>query len=106
MDMQAQKVISALKAGRTALSWSQDELAKRSGIALITIARMEAGRVSPRLSTVGRLKQTLEEEGVRIIDDSPQGGFTLLVEGRALIQLSDSRRPRAEENRTAVPKRK
>lgn len=93
MDMQARKVISALKAGRAALSWSQDELARRSGIALITIARMEAGRASPRLSTVGRLKQTLEEEGVRIIDESPHGGFTVIVEGRALARSSEQAPP-------------
>jgi transcriptional regulator with XRE-family HTH domain len=99
MDMQARKVISALKAGRAALSWSQDELAMRSGIALITVARMEAGRASPRLSTVGRLKQTLEQQGVRIIDDSPQGGFTLLVEGGALTQNPPGRASWADAGR-------
>jgi predicted transcriptional regulator len=84
MDLQARKVISALKAARNAVSWSQDELASRSGVALVTIARMEAGRASPRLSTVGQLKLTLEAAGVRIIDESPAGGFTVVVEGRAL----------------------
>jgi DNA-binding XRE family transcriptional regulator len=91
MNPQAQKVISALKAARAALDWSQDDLAKRSGAALVTIARMEAGWVSPRLSTVARLKQTLEAAGVRIIDESPQGGFTVVVEGKALApDLADA----------------
>ena len=84
MDQQAQKVVSALKAARAALDWSQDDLAKRSGTALVTIARLESGRASPRLSTVARLKQTIEHAGVRIIDESPRGGFTVVVEGRAL----------------------
>jgi len=87
MDYQARKVISALKAARNAVGWSQDELANRSGIAVVTIARMESGRVSPRLSTVGQLKQALEAAGVRIIDESPAGGFTIVVEGRALMSL-------------------
>jgi predicted transcriptional regulator len=87
MDLQAQKVISALKAARAALNWSQDDLAKRSGTASVTIARMEAGRASPRLSTVARLKQTIENAGVRIVDESPPGGFTVVVEGRALNPL-------------------
>jgi predicted transcriptional regulator len=84
MDLQAQKVISALKAARAALDWSQDDLAKRSGTALVTIARLESGRASPRLSTVARLKQAIEQAGVRIIDENPRGGFTVVVEGRAL----------------------
>jgi len=83
MDTQGQILISAIKAARAALGWSQDDLAQRSGTALVTIARMEAGSVSPRLSTVTRLKQTLEVAGLRIIDGSPQGGFTVVAERTA-----------------------
>jgi len=107
MNPQAQKVISSLKAARAALSWSQDDLAQRSGTALVTIARMEAARVSPRLSTVAKLKQTLEEAGVRIIDESPLGGFTVVVEGRALApDLADSEQRTRIGRSTAAEKRK
>jgi transcriptional regulator with XRE-family HTH domain len=106
LNPQAQKVISALKAARAALDWSQDDLAKRSGTALVTIARMEAARVSPRLSTVAKLKQTLEAAGVRIIDESPHGGFTVVVEGRALApDLADSEQ-RTRIGRSAAAKKR
>lgn len=37
--------------------------------------------MSQRLSTLSKLKVALAEAGVRIIDESPAGGFSLSVEG-------------------------
>ena len=79
--MQVIRVISALRAARSALGWNQPELAQRSGVGLVTIARMESGMMSPRLSTIAKLKTAIEGAGVRIADDYPAGGFTLTVTG-------------------------
>lgn len=77
--MQVIRVIAALRAARSALGWNQPELAQRSGVGLVTIARMESGMMSPRLSTIAKLKTAIEHAGVRIADDYPVGGFTLTV---------------------------
>lgn len=88
MDAQSFKIITSLKTARTALNWTQQQLATESGVSLVTIARMESGMMSPRLSTLSKIKAALADAGVRIIDESPAGGFSLLVEGKALEQAS------------------
>lgn len=82
MSREDRKIVVALKTARTALSWTQQDLAAKSGVALVTIARMETGVMSPRLSTLSKLKVALADAGVRVIDESPAGGFSLSVEGR------------------------
>ena len=51
---------------------------------MVTIARMETGMMSPRLSTLSKLKTALSEAGVRIVNESPAGGFSLYVDPKAL----------------------
>lgn len=82
MDVQSLKIITSLKTARTALGWTQQALAEKSGVALVTIARMESGMMSPRLSTLSKLKIALADAGVRIVDESPAGGFSLFVDGK------------------------
>lgn len=84
MDAGSLKIITSLKTARTALSWTQQDLASRSGVSLVTIARMETGMMSPRLSTLSKLKAALSDAGVRIVDESPAGGFSLYVDPKAL----------------------
>jgi transcriptional regulator with XRE-family HTH domain len=50
-----------LKAHRKSRGWSQDELARRAGIARITVARLEgrAAKREPELRTVLALARTL-----------------------------------------------
>jgi predicted transcriptional regulator len=88
MDTQSRRIITSLKAARTTLNWTQEDLAVRSGVSKVTIARMESGMMSPRLTTVGKLKKTLDQAGVRIIDESPTGGFTLCVDGKVFEEAS------------------
>ena len=85
MDAGSLKIITSLKTARTALSWTQQDLASRSGVSLVTIARMETGMMSPRLSTLSKLKAALSDAGVRIVDESPAGGFSLYVDPKALV---------------------
>lgn len=82
MDANSLKIITALKAARIALNWTQQTLAAKCGVSQVSIARMESGIVSPRLSNVSKIRAALLEAGVRIVDESPEGGFTLIVDGK------------------------
>lgn len=86
--MQEARIISAIRAARAALNWTQPELAQASGVALVTIARMEVGLMSPRLSTLVKLKAAIEGAGIRIADDNPAGGYTLMVEERGVAEMA------------------
>jgi transcriptional regulator with XRE-family HTH domain len=44
---------------REARHWSQEELAARSGVALATIAKLEAGAIRPQPTVLRRLAQAL-----------------------------------------------
>lgn len=83
---QEARSISYIRASRMALGWSQPDLASHSGVSLVAIARLEAGMVSPRLSTLSKLKEALTQAGVRIVEDDPPGGYTLLVNAQAVAE--------------------
>ena len=83
---QESRIISAIKAARGALEWSQPVLAKKAGISLVALARLEAGNVSPRLSTISKIKAAIEDAGIRIADDYPQGGYTVTVNEAAVSE--------------------
>ena len=97
---QETRIISITKASRAALGWSQPELAEHSGVSLVAIARLEAGMASPRLSTVSKLKEAFNRAGVRVIDDQPEGGYTMIVAEGAITtsasQLEKRREGKAE----------
>ena len=90
-ETQGVALVAGLRAARAALGWSQAELAMVAGVAKVTIARMEAGMMSPRLSTITALQAAMEREGIRLTLNEPQGGFTLSVTGMALQALNESR---------------
>jgi len=64
-----------IRAARALLSWRQEDLAKASKIGLATIARIEQGNgiVQGNFSTIMKIQQALEREGISFIDD-PAGG--------------------------------
>jgi transcriptional regulator with XRE-family HTH domain len=69
-----------IRAARALLGWRQEDLAKASGIALATLARIEQGKgvVQGNVSTIVKIQQALEREGITFIAE-PQGtvGVTL-----------------------------
>jgi len=77
-------VVSMIRAARSALGWTQPMLAKRSGISLVALARLESNATSPRMSTVLKIKAALEDAGIQIIEGQPAGGFTLQVSDTAI----------------------
>jgi transcriptional regulator with XRE-family HTH domain len=71
------------------LGLSQTELAKAAGVSLVALARLEAGMASPRLNTVSAIKEALNGAGIRLIDDDPEGGYTLKVSAQAVEQSAE-----------------
>lgn len=65
-----------IRAARSALRWSANELADRTEIASKTIRRIEAsdGLPDSKLSTIAKIKSTFEAVGIEFIgspDDAP-----------------------------------
>lgn len=73
-----------IRTGRTALGWSQTELAARAGVARPTIARIESFAMQPKLETAERLRNALRQSGIEFLDYEPDQGFTMVVRGLAL----------------------
>ena len=54
------------RAARGLLDWSQQELADRAGLGIVTIRQIEADITEPRRATLAVLKQAFERAGDRI----------------------------------------
>ena len=76
-----QVLAAAIRAGRGALSWSQQELAEKSGVSLPTVARLETSSGSPKLETVSRLIDAIEKAGVKFEWNQVEG-FTMVFTRR------------------------
>ena len=72
-----QVLAAAIRAGRGALSWSQQELADKSGVSMPTVARLETSRGNPKLETVSRLIGAIEKGGVKFEWNQVEG-FTMV----------------------------
>jgi transcriptional regulator with XRE-family HTH domain len=59
--------IHQLKAARALLDWTQQDLARASGMHLNVINNIERGTTNPRQKTIEKLKKTLEDQGVAFI---------------------------------------
>jgi len=66
--------IEQLRAARGLLGWSQSELAKRAGLSLPTVKRLEGG-FGPRVSedARGKLQRAIETAGIEFIDENGGG---------------------------------
>ena len=64
-----------LRAARGLVGWSQEDLAKASGVALSTVRRMESstGRVRSTTENAWNVQQALEDAGVIFIDENGGG---------------------------------
>jgi transcriptional regulator with XRE-family HTH domain len=78
--------IRQLKAARTLIGWSQEELASASGISLPTIKRLEAadGLLGGRETTAQKIRNALEKAGIEFIHENGGGpGVRLRKRGRS-----------------------
>jgi predicted transcriptional regulator len=55
--------------------WEQTDLAKKSGVAVSTVRRMESfdGEVGARTSTLSLVKRALEKAGIEFLNDERPG---------------------------------
>jgi transcriptional regulator with XRE-family HTH domain len=67
--------IRQVKAARALLSWSQADLAHRSGVSEPTIARLESGEggLGGREGTGEKIRRAIENAGVEFIDENGGG---------------------------------
>lgn len=61
------------RAARGLLDWSQQELATRAEIGIVTVRQLEAGTIEPRRATLAVVRQALEAGGVEFIDENGGG---------------------------------
>ena len=83
-----------LRAARALLDWRQEDLARQSGVGIATIQRIEKGQgpIMGHVSTQLRLRQALEEAGVRFIDTDREGGI-----GARLALKSPKKRAKSQK---------
>ena len=60
--MPVENIISNLKSRRAVLSITQKDLAELSGVALVTIKKLESGKAKPTLETLTKLADVLGME--------------------------------------------
>lgn len=63
-----------IRAARTLLGWTQQELADKAVVSLNAVARLEAGKVDSRISTVSAVQKALEKGGVLFLSANPELG--------------------------------
>ncbi|MEY4591437.1 MAG: hypothetical protein RIR18_332 [Pseudomonadota bacterium] len=58
-----------IRAARSLLSWSQQELADRAVLSLTAINRLELGQVDTRISTLEAVEDAFQKAGIEFINE-------------------------------------
>jgi transcriptional regulator with XRE-family HTH domain len=61
------------RAARGLLAWSQQELARRARVGVVTVHQLETGASQPRVATLQVIRDALEKGGVEFIDENGGG---------------------------------
>jgi transcriptional regulator with XRE-family HTH domain len=61
------------RAARGLLGWTQNELAEKSGVGVVTVHQLEAQTSEPRRSTLEVIRRAFEAAGVEFIDENGGG---------------------------------
>lgn len=79
-----------IKAARSLLGWSQLDLAKKAGVAHMTIRRFEAheGPVSGNISSLTRVQDALEKAGILFIPPDEWGSFGVRLSSKSKNKIS------------------
>jgi transcriptional regulator with XRE-family HTH domain len=64
---------SQCRAARGLLEWSQQELARRAAVGIVTVHQLEAGISQPRRATLEVIRRAFESAGVEFIDENGGG---------------------------------
>jgi predicted transcriptional regulator len=62
-----------LRAARSMIGWTREDLADASGATTRNLARIEAGEIKPRPRTVAAIRSALEAAGVEFIPENGGG---------------------------------
>lgn len=62
-----------IRAARSLLGWSQQELADKAIVSVNAVNRLERGQVDSRLSTLAAVQRALTKGGVEFISQSDRG---------------------------------
>jgi transcriptional regulator with XRE-family HTH domain len=61
------------RAARGLLDWSQQDLADRAGVGIVTVRQLEGGLTHPRRATLDVIRRALESADVEFIDENGGG---------------------------------
>ena len=61
------------RAARGLLDWTQQDLADRAGVGIVTVRQFEGAVNTPRRATVDVIRRALESAGVEFIDENGGG---------------------------------
>jgi transcriptional regulator with XRE-family HTH domain len=61
------------RAARGLLDWSQQDLADRAGVGIVTVRQLEGGDTQPRRATLDVIRRALELAGVEFIQENGGG---------------------------------
>jgi predicted transcriptional regulator len=61
------------RAARGLLAWSQQELANKAGVGIVTVHQLETGTSQPRRATLDVIRRAFESAGVEFIDEDGGG---------------------------------
>jgi transcriptional regulator with XRE-family HTH domain len=64
---------SQCRAARGLLEWSQQELANRAEVGVVTVHQLEASISQPRRATLQAIRRAFEMAGVQFIDENGGG---------------------------------
>lgn len=72
-----------IRAARALLDWKQEELARKAGIGLATLQRLErgSGPLMAHVSTAVKIEGALSKAGIRFIEDDQDGGIGVRLKG-------------------------
>ena len=77
------KIAIALRTGRTALGWNQQEFATLLGVAKSTVARVETLEVGARADFMNKAIRLFKDHGVLI--DLSQDGIPIIISETAIV---------------------
>ena len=61
------------RAARGYLGWTQEQLAGRAGVSVVTIRNFEKGITTPHRATMAQIQVVLETAGVELLPDTGTG---------------------------------
>jgi predicted transcriptional regulator len=61
------------RAARGLLDWSQQDLANKAAVGIVTVRQLEAGTHEPRRATLDVVRRAFEKAGVEFIDENGGG---------------------------------